>query len=65
MFWERQSRAERIDAMKDIQKTLRNQHRTDKGREAHPASAFLVPEWNPPHLGSEESLEHKEPSLTL
>ena len=46
MFWERQSRAERIESMKEIQKTLRHQHRTQKGSEAHPNGGFLVPEWN-------------------
>jgi hypothetical protein len=65
MFWERQSRAERIDAMKEIQTTLRNQHRIHRGPEAHPTRAFLVPEWNLPNLGSEESLEDKEPTLAL
>jgi len=44
MFWERQSHSARIEAIKDIQLTLRHQHRAQKGPEAHPNGGFLVPE---------------------
>ena len=44
MFWERQSHAERVAAMREIQQALRKQHHQQKGPEAHPASGFLVPE---------------------
>jgi hypothetical protein len=46
MFWERQSRSQRVEALKEIQTALRHQHRAQKGREAHPNGGFLVPEWN-------------------
>jgi hypothetical protein len=46
MFWERQSRTERAEALSEIQKTLRNHHRSQKGPEAHPTGGFHVPEWN-------------------
>jgi hypothetical protein len=46
MFWERQSRSERLAAMQEIQKALRNQHRDQAGPHVHPATGFLVPEWN-------------------
>ena len=45
MFWYRQSRAERVEALKEIQTTLRHQHRNQRGSEAHPNGGFLVPEW--------------------
>jgi hypothetical protein len=32
--------------MQEIQKALRNQHRDQAGPHVHPATGFLVPEWN-------------------
>jgi hypothetical protein len=52
LFWERQSRSERIEAIRDIQHTLRNHHRNDKGPDAHPNENFLVPEWSGANAGS-------------
>ena len=46
MLWDRQSRWERQEALGDIQKTLRHQHRNQRGPEAHPNGGFLVPECN-------------------
>jgi hypothetical protein len=46
MFWERQSRSERAEAVCEIQRTLRSHHRGKSGHEAHPAGGFLVPELN-------------------
>jgi len=43
MFWERQSRAARIEALREIQRTLRSHHRTQPGPQAHPQEAFAVP----------------------
>jgi hypothetical protein len=31
---------------REIQTTLRRQHRDHKGPEAHPNGSFLVPDWN-------------------
>jgi hypothetical protein len=45
MFWERQSRAERSEAIREIQATLRAHHNTVAGPKAHPHSGFLVPDW--------------------
>lgn len=44
MFWERQSRIERMQALHEIQETLRRHHRTSPSREAHPREGFPVPE---------------------
>jgi hypothetical protein len=41
MFWERQSRSQRAEAIKEIQMTLRHQHRNQRGPEAHPPSWAL------------------------
>jgi hypothetical protein len=46
MFWDRQSHAERIAAIHEIQETLRRHHRNAQGPEAHPKENFLVPEWS-------------------
>jgi hypothetical protein len=65
MFWERQSRAERIETMKEIQNTLRHQHRNRRGKEAHPSGSFLVPEWNSSDAGAGASIQGKAPSWAL
>lgn len=44
MFWERQSRSERMSIMGEIQETMRRQHRAASGREAHPQDGFLAPQ---------------------
>jgi hypothetical protein len=61
LFWERQSRTERVQAMREIQSTLRNQHRNHKGANAHPNGAFLVPEWVRVHAAWEDSVEDGVP----
>lgn len=44
MFWERQSRIQRMGALHEIQETLRRHHRSSPGRDAHPPAHFPVPE---------------------
>ena len=44
LFWERQSRSERMEIMHEIQETMRRHHRTAPGPEAHPQSGFLAPQ---------------------
>jgi hypothetical protein len=46
MFWDRQSRTERMAALREIQETLRRHHRNAPGPEAHPNDSFPVPEWS-------------------
>lgn len=65
MFWERQSHAKRIEAMRDIQKTLRNQHRHQAGPQAHPQNGFLVPEWSGPIAFSGAAILGHAPSWAL
>ena len=57
MFWDRQSRAERIEALHEIQVVLRRHHRNSTEPDAHPSEGFSVPEWrgNPVSTGSATS----------
>lgn len=45
LFWDRQSHAERAQLRHEIQESLRLEHRSCPGPEAHPQSVFLAPEW--------------------
>ena len=47
LFWDRQSRNERVAALHEIQVALRRHHQhTSSGPEAHPTVGFPVPDWN-------------------
>ncbi|MFC5861194.1 hypothetical protein ACFPT7_02690 [Acidicapsa dinghuensis] len=48
MFWERQTRNERNEAMREIEATLRHHHHAGDGPHVHPVKGFLVPEWDGP-----------------
>ena len=65
MFWERQSRSERAEALSEIQKTLRNHHRSQKGPEAHPANGFHLPERNGSHAASGVAILGHAPTWAL
>jgi len=65
MFWERQSRSQRAEAIKEIQMTLRHQHRNQRGPEAHPNGGFLVPEWMGSDSASGASMLGQAPSWAL
>ena len=65
MFWDRQSLTERKEAIKDIQKTLRHQHRSQGGKAAHPNGGFLVPEWKGSNSASGASILGQAPSWAL
>ena len=45
LFWDRQSRMERIAALHETQEILRRHHHVKAGPEAHPMNSFPVPEW--------------------
>ncbi len=65
MFWERQSRTERVQVMKEIQTTLRHHHRNQGGKEAHPTGTFLVPEWNDSTSATSAAFRGSAPSWAL
>jgi len=44
MFWDRQSRSERMTVLREIQETMRRHHRMAPGPEAHPLDGFLAPQ---------------------
>lgn len=48
IFWERQSRPQRAEALTEIQRVLRGHHRVEAGPDAHTHNSFLVPEWDGP-----------------
>ena len=47
MFWERQTKAERVEALREIETTLRHHHHVG-GTHVHPDRGFLVPAWDGP-----------------
>ena len=65
MFWERQSRSERAESIKEIQMALRYQHRNQRGPEAHPNGGFLVQEWPGSNAASSASMLGQAPSWAL
>ncbi len=48
MFWERQTRMERAEALREIEATLRQHHQNSSAPQAHPVKGFLVPAWDGP-----------------
>jgi hypothetical protein len=65
LFWERQSRSERMEALQEIQKTLRGHHQELAGVEAHPQTGFLIPEWDGPIAASGAGLLGHAPTWAL
>jgi hypothetical protein len=65
LFWERQSRQERAEALNEIQKTLRGHHSRQAGPEAHPRTGFLVPDWNGPVADSGAAILGHAPTWAL
>jgi hypothetical protein len=65
MFWERQSRSERAEAMREIQAAMRKQHRSNHAPTAHPNGGFLVPEWNGSIAASGAAILGHAPSWAL
>ena len=48
MFWERQTKMERSEALREIESTLRHHHHAGGGPQVHPVKGFLVPAWDGP-----------------
>ena len=65
LYWERQSRAERAQALREIEKTLRSHHVEHAGPEAHPDRGFLVPEGTGPIAVSGAAILGIAPSWAL
>jgi hypothetical protein len=65
LFWERQSRAERTTALREIATTLRGHHHNSSEPIAHPQRGFLVPEWSGPVAFSGAAILGNAPSWAL
>lgn len=65
LFWERQNKMERAEALREIAKALRSHHTEEAGPEAHPQHGFLVPAWNGPIAFSGAAILGNAPSWAL
>jgi hypothetical protein len=65
LYWERQTKTERAQALKEIEKTLRSHHYNQSGPEAHPTRGFLVPEWKGPVAFSGAAILGNAPTWAL
>jgi hypothetical protein len=65
LFWERQSRAERAMALREIARTLRSHHGKLSSPDAHPQRGFVVPDWNGPIAFSGAAILGNAPSWAL
>lgn len=65
LFWERQSKAERAQALVEIAKTLRSHHAHRSDREAHPQRGFVVPDSEGPIASSGAAILGHAPSWAL
>lgn len=65
VYWERQTKPERTQALREIEKTLRGHHYNQAGPEAHPERGFLVPEGNGANASSGTAVPGHAPSWAL
>jgi len=65
LFWERQNKMERAEALREVAKTLRSHHAHEAGPGAHPQRGFLVPEWEGPVAFSGAAILGNAPSWAL
>jgi hypothetical protein len=65
LFWERQTRMERAEALREVEATLRQHHYNHAGCEAHPQRGFLVPEQRRLIAFSGASVQGTAPSWAL
>jgi hypothetical protein len=65
LYWERPTKAERANALREIEKTLRGHHYNQAGPAAHPNRGFLVPEWKGSTAFSGAAILGNAPSWAL
>jgi hypothetical protein len=65
LFWERQSRAQRTLALREISRTLRNHHHKLSSCDAHPQRGFVVPDGHGPAEFSGAAILGNAPSWAL
>lgn len=65
LYWERESKSERTEALREVDKALRSHHSSLTGPEAHPTRGFLVPEWEGAVASSGAAILGNAPSWAL
>lgn len=65
LYWERQTKGERAQALREIDKILRGHHFNQAGPEAHPTRGFPVPEWKGPIESPGATILGNPPSWAL
>jgi hypothetical protein len=65
MYWERQTRDEKAEALREVESTLMNHHRVGSGACVHPDHGFVVPEWDGPVAFSGAAILGNAPSWAL
>lgn len=65
LLWDRESRAERALAQREILKTLRNHHHKLSGPNAHPQHGFVIPAWDGSAAYSGAAILGNAPSWAL
>jgi len=65
LYWERQTKMERAEALREIARTLREHHKDGLGMDVHPVKGFLVPAWDGPVAFSGAALLGSAPSWAL
>jgi hypothetical protein len=56
IFWERESRTQRREALFEIQKSLCSHHIHNDGPNVHPQHDFAILQWNGPLAAAGEAL---------
>jgi hypothetical protein len=65
LYWERQTKMERAEALREIDRTLREHHLEGLGKDVHPVKGFLVPAWDGPIAFSGAALLGNAPAWAL
>ncbi len=65
LYWERQSKTERAQAVREIEKVLRSHHTRQAGPQAHPTRGFMVSDWGGPVTFSGAAILGNAPSWAL
>ncbi len=65
LYWERQTKFERAQALREIGKVLRSHHSGPGGPHAHPSRGFMVSDWAGPVTFSGAAILGHAPSWAL
>lgn len=65
LFSERQSKADRAEALREVTKILRSHHVEEAGADAHPQRGFVVPQWSGEAAFSGAAILGNAPSWAL